>query len=44
MTRHGGRHDIFQRGADVEALPRHTEIDERLARAIIKKWHLERQA
>ena len=40
LVRHGGRHDVFQRGKDEEQLPRHTEINELLAKAIIKKWGL----
>ncbi len=37
---HGGRHDTYTRGADKEQVPRHREIDERLARAILRKWGL----
>lgn len=40
LVRHGGRHDVFQRENDEEQLPRHTEINEILAKAIIKKWEL----
>lgn len=40
FVRHGGKHDVFQRGKDEEQLPRHTEINEKLAKAIIKKWGL----
>lgn len=40
FVRHGGKHDVFQRGKDEEQLPRHTEINEKLAKAIIKKWNL----
>ena len=40
FVRHGGKHDVFQRGKDEEQLPRHTEINENLAKAIIKKWNL----
>jgi mRNA interferase HicA len=40
FVRHGGRHDVFQRGKDEEQLPRHTEINEMLAKSIIKKWNL----
>lgn len=37
LARHGGSHDIFRRG-DVEvAVPRHNEINELLAKSIIKK-------
>lgn len=40
FVRHGGKHDVFQRGKDEEQLPRHTEINESLAKAIIRKWNL----
>ena len=38
--RHGGSHDIYRRGKDSETIPRHEEINEKLARAILKKWGL----
>ena len=40
FVRHGGNHDIYKRGYDEETVPRHREIDERLAKAIIRKWGL----
>lgn len=40
LTSHGGNHDIFRRGGDKEVIPRHREIDEPLAKTIIKKWGL----
>lgn len=40
LIRHGGRHDVYKRGNDEEQLPRHTEINEMLAKAIIRKWGL----
>ena len=40
FDRHGGNHDVFRRGNDIEQLPRHSEINEFLAKAIIKKWNL----
>lgn len=40
FERHGGKHDIYKRGNDEEAVPMHNEINERLARAILKKWGL----
>lgn len=40
FKRHGGSHDVYVRGSDEEQVPRHKEIDERLARAIIRKWGL----
>ncbi len=38
FERHGGNHDIYRRGNDIEKIPRHSEINERLAKAILKKW------
>ena len=38
FERHGGSHDVYRRGKDTEEIPRHKEIDERLARAILRKW------
>lgn len=38
--RHGGNHDIYRRGNEEEQIPRHKEINENLARCIIKKWDL----
>lgn len=40
FERHGGNHDIYVRGSDREQVPRHKEINERLARAILRKWGL----
>lgn len=40
FERHGGNHDIYVRGTDREEVPRHKEINERLAKAILKKWGL----
>lgn len=40
FERHGGEHDIYKRGTDKEIIPRHKEINERLARAILRKWGL----
>lgn len=38
--RQGGGHDIYIRDGQIEQIPRHKEINERLAKAIIKKWGL----
>ena len=35
LERHGSNHDIYTRGSDEEQIPRHKEINERLAKAII---------
>jgi ycfA-like protein len=40
FCRHGGGHDIYKRGKDFETIPRHKEINEKLAKAILKKWGL----
>ena len=37
FDRHGGSHDIYIKDDDILAVPRHREIDERLARDIIRK-------
>lgn len=38
--RSGGNHDIWTNGKDIEPIPRHKEINENLAKAIIKRWEL----
>jgi mRNA interferase HicA len=40
FERHGGNHDIYKRGSDIEQVPRHKEINEQLARMILRKWKL----
>ena len=40
LVRHGGDHDVYQRGNDEEVIPRHKEVNERLAKAILRKWGL----
>ena len=40
FDRHGGNHDIYKRGDDREKIPRHREINESLAKAILRKWGL----
>lgn len=37
IKRHGASHDIYTNGTDTEAIPRHKEINEKLAQAIIKR-------
>lgn len=37
LKRNGSNHDIFTNGAESETIPRHREIDEDLAKAIIKR-------
>ena len=40
FDRNGGKHDVYKRGSDEEQVPRHTEINEMLAKSIIRKWGL----
>ncbi|MBR2037399.1 MAG: type II toxin-antitoxin system HicA family toxin [Lachnospiraceae bacterium] len=40
FERHGGNHDVYKRGSEEEQVPRHRDVNERLARAILKKWGL----
>lgn len=40
LLRHGSRHDVYGRGTDIEQVPRHKEINEKLAKAILRKWGL----
>ena len=37
---HGGNHDTYKRGSDIEQVPRHKEINEITAKKILKKWGL----
>ena len=38
FDRHGARHDVYMRGNDIEEVPRHREINEKLAKAILRRW------
>lgn len=40
FVRHVGNHDIYKRGDDEEKIPRHREVNETLAKAILRKWGL----
>lgn len=40
MERNGAGHDIYTNGTDNETIPRHREIKENLAKAIIKRRNL----
>lgn len=42
LDHHGGNHDIYKKGQEQEAIPRHKEISENLAKAIIKRHKLEK--
>lgn len=37
FERNGGNHDIYVRGLEREEIPRHREINEYLAKAILKR-------
>lgn len=37
FKRHGANHDIYAKGNEFEAIVRHKETDEELAKAIIKR-------
>lgn len=36
LLRHGGKHDIWTNGEDEEQIPRHNEINELLAKKILR--------
>ncbi|MDE7229004.1 MAG: type II toxin-antitoxin system HicA family toxin [Oscillospiraceae bacterium] len=40
FVRNGGNHDVYSNGIRMEAVPRHNEIPEPLAKAIIKRNNL----
>lgn len=40
LKRNGGNHDIYTNVTRIEPIPIHTEINERLAKGIIKKLGL----
>ena len=40
FDRHGGNHDIYIRNDKIEKIPWHKEINEQLAKAILRKWGL----
>ena len=37
FLRHGGKHDVWTDGNRQEPIPRHIEINEKLARSILRK-------
>jgi mRNA interferase HicA len=43
FLRHGGNHDVWTNGEREEAVPRHREINERLAQAILRRARKEIQ-
>ena len=40
LLREGSNHTVYTNGVDIEAIPRHNEVNERLAKALIKKHNL----
>lgn len=38
--RNGGNHDVYIKGKNVESIPRHREVNEQLAKSLIKRWGL----
>ncbi len=40
FERHGGEHDVYRRGNDLEQVPRHKEINEITALKILRKWNI----
>jgi YcfA-like protein. len=38
FKKHGGNHDTYVRGSDIEQIPRHKEIKEMTARDIMSRW------
>lgn len=40
LKRNGANHDLYTNGQKIEAIPRHSEVNEKLAQAIIKKLGL----
>lgn len=40
LKRNGSNHDLYTNGVKTEPIPRHLEINEKLAQAIIKKLGL----
>lgn len=37
LLREGGNHTVITNGVDVESIPRHKEVSETLAKALIKR-------
>lgn len=40
FLRHGGNHDVYTNGTAIESVPRHSEMKENTAKAIIKRRNL----
>ena len=41
LKREGANHTVYTKDGNIEMVPRHREINEKLAKAIIKKWGLQ---
>ncbi|MDD7349768.1 MAG: type II toxin-antitoxin system HicA family toxin [Clostridiales bacterium] len=37
FERHGSNHDIYVRGTEKEEVPRHKDVNEKLAKAILRR-------
>ena len=37
FLRSGSNHDVYTNGVDIEPIPRHKEVNEKLAKAIIRR-------
>lgn len=37
FERHGSNHDVYVRGTEREEVPRHKEINEKLAKAVLRR-------
>ncbi len=40
LVRNGAKHDVYRKDDAMETIPRHKELDEMLAKAIIKRQNL----
>lgn len=40
FLRDGGNHEIYTDGKNIVAIPRHADINENLAKGLIKRWGL----
>lgn len=48
LKKEGGNHTIYEKIFDdgtraIEQIPRHREVNEKLAKALIKKWKLDKE-
>jgi mRNA interferase HicA len=37
FERHGSEHDMYEKNGELESVPRHRDVNEKLARAIISR-------